>query len=262
MNCEKEVNGLVNFIKEEVTGAGKDACVVGVSGGIDSAVIASLCKIAFPDTTYGISMPISANSESTWRAFELCEKINIQIHTHLVTVEPLTFGLANRNYGRKARDCVYINDKVKGNYLARQRMATLYAYAEMLNGLVIGTDNLSENYIGYFTKYGDGGVDINPIGKYFKSEVYELAKYLNVPDSIINAVPSAELWEGQTDEGELGFSYDDLEKFIKVYVYEDHKILEEIPEEIQYKIWDMAFKSSHKRNTSKEYHRGDCGRGI
>jgi NAD+ synthase len=246
MDCKHEVEGLLEFIKHHVNAARKTSCIIGISGGIDSAVVASLCKMVFPDTTYGISMPTYSNkSESSNRAIEFCFKKDIHIINHPVCFDDICF--LNTMSLNKYKD-LKLTDKAIGNYLARQRMANLYMYAEMINGLVIGTDNLSENYIGYFTKYGDGGVDINPIGKYFKSEVYELARYLEVPDSIINATPSAELWEGQTDEGELGFTHDQLEKVIRA----DY---DGVPDEIIDKANDMYYASEHKRKTPEEYDR-------
>ena len=282
-NVKKEIAGLVRFIQDEVKGAGRESCIVGVSGGIDSAVILALCNLAFPNNVYGLSLPSDvANKDlgtviveggnkgnsSMVRAQELCTKFSIPLQ--VVQLE-------------KPKYLEGMSGLAVGNFMARQRMAILYLYAEKHKGMVIGTDNLTENYIGYFTKYGDGGVDINPIGEYFKSEVVELAKELGVPDSIINAKPSAELWEGQTDEGELEMTYSDMDTFIPIAMEFDRFLINQtattetkdtpfadivamfdktligIPQRelhIINKLIFMHHNTEHKRVIPKEYHRG------
>ena len=155
------------------------------------------------------------------------------------------------------RDRVYdafvylLNEKEKGkkesyklaeaNLKPRLRMITLYYFANKLNYLVAGTSNRSELKIGYFTKYGDGGADILPLGNLLKNQVKELAKYLDIPEKIINKPPSAGLWVGQTDEKEIGMSYNLLDKYLKTGKL-NNKIIEK-------KIQDKIIKSSHKRTT-------------
>ena len=242
MNIEEEVNGIVDFIQREVAGAGKTGCVVGISGGVDSAVVAYLCLKAFPETTYFIQMPEETQimRDSTIRSTNLIKGED----QDRMFMSPVRFDkYIDATLLEKYND-VIVTKKAIGNYLARQRMATLYLYAETLGCLVVGTDNKSENYLGFFTKYGDGGVDINPIGKYLKSEVYELAKYLGVPQEIIEAVPSAELWDGQTDEEELGFTYAQ---------FEDYANGKEVPDDVLVKIGLQHIFTSHKRTMPKEY---------
>lgn len=244
MSLEKDIKGLVKFIQTEVEGAGKTGCVVGLSGGIDSAVIASLCKIAFPDTTFCVNMPTAKNMNSTFRAADFAHDLSCNYFVDALNYEQMKL--------------CEVTDLAIGNFNARMRMAKLYYWAECYNSLVIGTDNKCENYIGYFTKYGDGGVDINPIGQYMKSEVFELGKILGVSDAILNATPSAELMNGQTDEGELGFTYDQLEWAIKILETDPLKILEvgdSDKVEILTKVHDMHLKTEHKRIISKEYER-------
>ena len=246
-----EINYIVEFIINSVTGAGKKGCVVGVSGGVDSAVVATLCKRAFPNTTHLVAMPeaftaIDApeyeNRPSTIRAEELA----LCLATDLI-YDPVLFN-ASKMSGH--------TDLAQGNYCARMRMAKLYYHAERTQSLVVGTDNATEAYLGFYTKYGDGGVDINPLGEFLKNEVYELARLLYVPTAIIKAVPSAELYEGQTDEDEIGYSYEYLDAAIRMlrgypkgeetnkFVYDEDKLMGAIK-----KVSDMYKKSAHKRQT-------------
>jgi NAD+ synthase len=246
MALKNEVDSLVHFIDLEVKNANKDGCIVGVSGGVDSAVIVSLCKLAFPQSTYGLSMPCSLkiNSDSTKRALELCNNLKVELFK-----EDISPRLTIKDNSTSLS---------LGNYYARQRMANLYFYAENLHLLVIGTDNKSENYIGYFTKYGDGGVDINPIGQYYKSEVYELAKYLGVPKSILEAAPSAELWDGQTDETEIGMTYDELEsciKWLSLNLNSRHVTKPDMTHDKINLVNRLHKVSEHKRIIPKEYER-------
>ena len=271
-NIEKEIKGLVEFIRKEVNDAGKKGCVVGVSGGIDSAVIACLCKKAFPKTTFGVSMPKSCldlkdkfndsfKGNSSLRAVELCK--NKKIPLIQSPIQPAIFLKQEDDFQVW---CEPKTDKAVGNSYARMRMIVLYYIAEMKNCLVIGTDNLSENFLGYFSKGGDGMCDLNPLGEYFKSEVYALGKALGVPKSTLKAKPSAELWEGQTDEGEMGFTYNDVEKVIRclieakktqpskylnVFISDKTKISEDIVDN----ILKMNRITEHKRIMPKEYHR-------
>ena len=237
MDCKKEVENLVKFIQTEVTAAGKVGCIVGVSGGVDSGCVIALCKLAFPNTTLGVQMPTTdkVNRDSTKRSAELCEKLGIE---YVLSSIP-----ANT-------PSIIMTSKAVGNWMARQRMATLYAFSEMNDSLVIGTENLSENFIGYFTKWGDSGSDLECLAEYFKSEVYELAAYLGVPTSILNCEASAELWEGQTDELEMGYTYDNLEEYIRTGM-----ILVKDGQEIGKKIQRQHEATEFKRNPIKCYER-------
>lgn len=270
-NVHKEINEIKEWIYNKVTTAGKKGCVVGVSGGIDSAVIASVCKEAFPNTTYGIIMPRTKNMTSEKRAKELCEKLKIKY-------ELIEMKNKNLKIPQFYTDSIYgvvaletnkdLQDQIKlaiGNYTARKRMATLYYYAELLDYLVIGTDNKCENYIGYFTKHGDGGVDINPIGQYYKSEVYELGRSLEVPKSILNTAPSAELMDGQTDEQELGMSYAEIEEAIKLLIAKNNNLESTLADsyfylkprfkEVLKTVNSLHKKTEHKRIMPEEYKR-------
>ncbi|MCU0641764.1 MAG: NAD(+) synthase [Candidatus Margulisbacteria bacterium] len=200
-------NKISGWLKEQVTAAGARGCVVGLSGGIDSAVVALLCQKAFPAETLTLLLPCHSLEADMDSARRLAERFQLKyIGVDLgapfdalcraLPVEPGETGLA------------------VANIKPRLRMITLYYYAQKLNYLVVGTGNRSELEMGYFTKYGDGGVDLLPLGNLTKSEVRALAKELGVPQEYIEKAPSAGLWAGQTDEGEMGITYEELDKIL------------------------------------------------
>lgn len=202
---EKYVNYLVKWMQEKVQNARAKGIVVGISGGIDSAVVFALAKRAFGLNAHGLIMPIDDMS------FDMphIKKLEAKMQTNFKIIDLKEAFLA---LSQKVPD---LNNKMAiSNIKPRLRMTTLYAYAQNNNLLVSGTDNRDEYYIGYFTKWGDGGVDILPTTKLLKSEVRAIAKYLDIPEEIINKKPSAGLWEGQNDEDELGFSYQELDNFL------------------------------------------------
>ena len=200
---------LVEWIRVQVTNAHTKGCVVGLSGGIDSAVTAVLCKMAFPDTVLGIMMPCHSNPQDVKDAILVAE--TFQIPYKMVdlsgTFDELTRAIGDTD--RLPKESLVIN-----NVKPRLRMTTLYFYAGLTDALVVGTDNRSELKVGYFTKYGDGGVDIVPLGNLVKLEVRELAGHLGIPEPVITKAPSAGLWENQTDETEMGVTYAELDHYI------------------------------------------------
>ena len=208
---------LINKIKDRV---GNKKAIVGVSGGVDSAVVASLCvKALGKDNVFIIVLPY--NNQNTKDAYQFTFNLDITIFvisiTELVDIHMKNlYGECYESFHKQCYEAPKNINIVKGNIMARERMIILYAYANMFDGYVMGTGNKSELELGYSTKYGDGGVDFEVLGNLFKSEVYQLAKELkNIPQQIIDAKPSAELWEGQTDEEEMGISYDDIELVLK-----------------------------------------------
>ncbi len=196
---------LVDWLKQEVEKTGSKGVIIGISGGIDSALVATIGKDAFPNDSFGVIMPISNRINDQEDGIELCEKIELDY----TIVELKT------EYESMSTKLKLSNDLSKANLQARLRMSTLYALAQEKNYLVLGTDNYAEYYLGYFTKYGDGGCDLLPIVQLHKSEVFKISKLLNLPNSIINKAPSAGLWDNQEDEKELGFTYNQFESFIK-----------------------------------------------
>lgn len=223
---------LITWIKDKVKKAGAKGAVIGLSGGIDSAVTSLLSKKAFPDNTLGLIMPCNSNTQDTEDARLEAEKFNINykikdlspiFENFLATME------VEKDFNR--------NNLAIANIKPRLRMTTLYYYASKYNYLVLGTDNWSELKIGYFTKYGDGGVDLTPLGSLVKTEVRKLADHLNISKRIINKSPSAGLWQGQTDEKEMGFSYETLDKYI---------LTGKGDKEVKDKIESLASRNEHK----------------
>lgn len=242
---EGTINKIVQWLQQEVKDAGVNGLLVGVSGGLDSAVVAYLIKQAFPENSLGIMMPLKSNPNDMKHAQMVMEGCNIKeitvdlTETHHVMYQHIKEQLLTRNELNRQADRL-----ADANLRARLRMSTLYTIATNYNYLVVGTDNASEWYTGYFTKYGDGGVDILPIVDFTKEEVRAMAKYLGVPEEVINKKPSADLWEGQTDEDEMGTTYEKIDAHIKG---------KEIPVNDRNIIERMHRRTEHKRRTAKQF---------
>ncbi|MEW6618597.1 MAG: NAD+ synthase [bacterium] len=198
------------WIKIEVEKAGAQGIVVGLSGGIDSAVTATLSKKAVGDNVLGLIMPCFSSSTDEDHARLIAQRLKIK--TKRIELDAIYQTITRALEGAGMPED---NKLSLANLKPRLRMMTLYYVANCLNYLVAGTGNKSEIMVGYFTKYGDGGVDILPIGGLLKTEVRELAKELDIPEEILTRVPTAGLWEGQTDEGELGITYENLDKILR-----------------------------------------------
>jgi len=200
----KTAERISRWIKERVEEAGAEGVVVGMSGGVDSSVVAVLAKKGLGDRVLGLIMPCHSDPTSAKHARQVAAKFGIE--TEYVDLTPVFDRLL---------EALPPGDKLaRGNLKPRLRMATLYYFANSRNYLVVGTGNKSEIKVGYMTKYGDGGVDLLPLGGLFKTQVRELARELGIPEEIITKPPSAGLWEGQTDEGEMGISYEELDKIL------------------------------------------------
>jgi NAD+ synthase len=207
---------------------------VGLSGGVDSAVTAVLCYRAFPQSTLALIMPCHSNKNDMVHARAVADKFSIPSRT--VVLDSVFDALLKVLPDDKVAPDV--SRRAKANIKARLRMLTLYYFANRLKYMVVGAGNRDELSVGYFTKYGDGGVDIQPLGNLLKGQVRELAKFLGIPQEIINKPPSAGLWEGQTDEGEMGLSYDELDRYLATG---------EASAELKKRIESMIAASEHKR---------------
>ena len=234
-----------NWIKDYAKKNKKTSLIIGVSGGIDSAVTSTLCAETNVHTI-AVSMPINQNTNQLNRASDHINWLN----KNYKNVEKKEIDLSNVFHEFKStlgKD--FQNDLALANTKARIRMTTLYQIASSRNGLVVGTGNKIEDFcIGFFTKYGDGGVDISPIGDLMKSEVFSLAKELNIIKSIQTARPTDGLWnDNRTDEDQIGATYIELEKAIKNIKSNNSNLTDREKEVIQ--IYLKAQKSNnHKMN--------------
>ncbi|MBW6488689.1 NAD+ synthase [Sulfurimonas sp.] len=233
---------LQHFLSDEVRKTGIQNVVLGLSGGIDSAVVALLAQRVFKGNLLCVKMPSQYSSQSSLDdADELCRDFNINAIT--VSIEPMLRAYEELNPDMDNLRC--------GNLSARLRMSTIFDISAKQRALVLGTSNKSELMLGYGTLFGDLSSAINPIGDLYKSEVYELAEYLGVTKSIINKAPSADLWSGQSDEADLGYTYAELDKALKLYV-EDRLSKEEIVEmgcdkDLIEMIIERIFRNQFKR---------------
>jgi len=201
---------LTGFIKSEITRVGMSRAVIGLSGGIDSALSCVLAVEALgAENVLAVRMPYKASSQDSLdHAQLLIDQLDIPNKTIEITdmVEPL-FKLDPQ-----------ISKMRMGNIMARERMIVLYDQSEVFKGLVIGTSNKTEILLGYSTMYGDSASAMNPIGDLYKTQIRQLSRAMNVPSPIIDKAPSADLWAGQTDEDELGFTYGDVDKLLYLLV--------------------------------------------
>lgn len=237
INVEKVIDEAVEWIRRTVQESGAKGVVYGLSGGIDSAVVAGLCKKAFPEDTLGVIMPCYSNPIDEEHAHLVAEALKLETKT---VVLDAAFDAMKSVLGVQESDPRLAVANIK----SRLRMITLYYNAGLKGYLVSGTGNRDELTIGYFTKYGDGGVDFMPLTSFVKAEVRELAYALGVPEIVITKPPTAGLWENQTDESEMGMSYEELDNYI---------LTGNGPEHIKNKVEEMYRRSAHKRMPAPKF---------
>lgn len=234
----KHIETIVSWLRTKVEETKTDGLVLGLSGGVDSAVVGALMAKAIPEKAMSLILPCYSNPEDVVHGRKVAEVIGLKTEVidlteaHRLIMDALQFPEEPEKAGALR--------SADSNLRARLRMSTLYAYANRYNALVVGTDNAAELYIGYFTKYGDGGVDLLPIAELVKAEVYHLGRILGVPKEVLYKAPSAGLWEGQTDEGEIGTTYDIIDGYL---------LGEEVEERSAVIIERMHRASAHKRST-------------
>ena len=214
-NVSEYCNRIGEWIKKNIENAKANGVVLGMSSGVDCSVVARLCQNAGINT-HLILMPYGNDMKKSKSYSDAMELINkFKLDYHIFNIKPAVDNLQIAESSEILENASKTNIELsRANIRPRVRMTYLYQYAQVNNLLVIGTSNLSERTVGYSTKWGDGASDLNPLGMITKREVYILAKYLQVPECIINKKPSAGLWEGQTDEEELGIKYEQIDEFI------------------------------------------------
>lgn len=229
------------WIADQVRDANADGVVVGMSGGVDSSLVAVLSHLALDGRALGFILPCHSSDLSEQHAMLVADKFGIK-----------TAKLDLSSHFDSLAECLPKGGRVaKGNLKARLRMAILYYHSNVMNYLVAGTSNRSELLTGYFTKHGDGAADILPIAGLLKTQVWELAGDLELPQEIIAKSPSGDLWPGQTDEGELRISYAELDKAIRTL---DLGAQPKAGTKLA-RVADLIHRTKHKRITPRPFRR-------
>ena len=215
LNSKEIKQKLIEFIRSEVSKAGFQKGIIGLSGGIDSAVVTYLSAQALgKDNVVAVMMPYKTSSPESLADAKVITR-QLGIRSEIIEITPMVDA-----YLARAREMSAVR---KGNIMARQRMIVLYDISAREKGLVIGTSNKTEILLGYGTLFGDTACAINPIGELYKTQVWQLAEELGIPKKIIDKKPTADLWEGQTDEGELGFTYKHVDQLLQAMIDEGLK---------------------------------------
>ncbi len=245
LNYQNEIEKITEFIKQQMIKAGFKKLIVGLSGGIDSSVTATMCvKAVGKDNVFGVMLPYrKSHPDSFEHAKQVAKQLGIKYE--VVDISPMIDAYFD-NYAANA-DILR-----KGNRIARERMCVLYDLSAKYKALVAGTGNRSEIIVGYCTQYGDNACAFEPIGHLYKTEVWELAKILDLPDVVINKKPTADLWDAQTDEDEMGITYKELDEILYQMLdqkmeYED--LIAAFSKEKIDKVKRMIQISEFKRNT-------------
>ncbi|WP_336014788.1 NAD+ synthase [Fusobacterium polymorphum] len=222
LNLKEVHSELVEFLRESLKKAGFSKAVLGLSGGIDSALVAYLLRDALgKENVLAIMMPYkSSNPDSLNHAKLVIEDLGINSKTIEIT-DMIDAYFKNEKEATSLR---------MGNKMARERMSILFDYSSKENALVVGTSNKTEIYLGYSTQFGDSACALNPIGDLYKTNIWDLSRYLKIPNELIEKKPSADLWEGQTDEQEMGLTYKEADQVLYRMLEENKKVEEVLAE--------------------------------
>ncbi|MDQ2050734.1 NAD+ synthase [Natronolimnohabitans sp. A-GB9] len=237
---------IVEFIRSQVDAAGADGAVLGLSGGIDSTLTAYLAVDALgAENVHGLVLPATVSSDEHMSDAERVAR-DLEMSYDVIEIEPIVDSLLSA-YPDADGD-----HEAVGNARARVRAVLNYLVANHEDRLVLGTGNRSEAAVGYFTKYGDGAVDCHPIGNLYKAQVRQLADYVGVPEDLVTKTPTAELWADQTDEDEMGLSYETLDSILAAHIDGPLSVAAtarelEVEEETVENVRGMYERSAHKR---------------
>ena len=222
LNLKEVHSELVEFLRESFKKTGFSKAVLGLSGGIDSALVAYLLRDALgKENVLAIMMPYkSSNPDSLNHAKLVVEDLGINSKTIEIT-DMIDAYFKNEEEATSLR---------MGNKMARERMSILFDYSSKENALVVGTSNKTEIYLGYSTQFGDSACALNPIGDLYKTNIWDLSRYLKIPNELIEKKPSADLWEGQTDEQEMGLTYKEADQVLYRMLEENKKVEEVLAE--------------------------------
>ena len=234
MDYIKLADEIAAWMRGKLKGARAKGFVIGLSGGVDSAATAALCVRAAGDEVLGVWMPCHSIAEDEMYARTVAEALGINVIT--VDLSPV--------YDTFLGALLQGTDMARANLKPRLRMSTVYYLAQSHSYLVAGTGNKPELVVGYFTKYGDGGVDLEPLGELYKHEVRALECALGVPQPVIDRAPSPGLWPGQTDEGEMGITYAEIDAILAAW---DAGEMPTLPADRIAKVEGMVARSAHKR---------------
>ncbi|AXP08636.1 NAD+ synthase [Campylobacter hepaticus] len=238
MHWQKITEKICNFIQQKIKHSQTKGVILGLSGGIDSALVATLCSKALKENVFALLMPSKISNQANLEdALKLCQDLNLD--HKILPIQNILDAFLKQSENT--------NQIAIGNFAARIRMSLLYDYSALKNYLVVGTSNKSELLLGYGTIYGDLACAFNPIGGLYKSEIYEFAKYLCLHENFIKKPASADLWENQSDEAELGFTYSQIDQGLKALIADDKKVLNSLDVSLLHMLKDRMQKNTFKR---------------
>lgn len=248
IDVEEQVSIRVDYLKQYVQKSGSTGFLIAISGGLDSAVAAGLCKRATDELsaetgrsymTLAVFQPYGQQTDID-HSYEVAEAFQLAYKTETNIEEAVDeIALEVEHSFKSIKMSRHLSRATKGNVMARTRMVVQYAIAQELNLLVVGTDHASEAITGFYTKWGDGAVDIEPLQSLNKRQVYQLGAHIGVPQSVLDKVPTAGLWEGQTDENELGITYSDINDYLEC---------KDIDPAAKQKLEQQYLRTEHKRS--------------